>query len=112
MHIGGSWRLVDPTGLAPVETLVRVATGQDAGEVAFMTICGAAQCLAQAFEVSDVVDRAAWAPLYPPACAACRAAMSSLTMSIMAAAVRRRAAWSPLFNNSGSCRGVICQRRP
>ena len=60
VHIGGRWRLIDPTGLAPVETLVRVATGQDAGEVAFMTIFGAAQCIAQTFEVEAAsVEQAA-----------------------------------------------------
>ena len=38
--IGGRWRLVDPTGLAPVDGLIRVATGLDAIDIAFMTVFG------------------------------------------------------------------------
>lgn len=32
-HDGEAWRLMDATGLAPVETVVRVAAGRDAAEV-------------------------------------------------------------------------------
>lgn len=39
-HDGVAWRLVDVTGLAPVETLVRIATGRDAAEVAWSTASG------------------------------------------------------------------------
>jgi hypothetical protein len=38
--------LFDPTKLAPVEDLVRVATGRDAKDVAFATIFGPAQLIA------------------------------------------------------------------
>lgn len=38
---GTAWRLVDVTGLAPVETAVRIATGRDAAEVAWATSTGA-----------------------------------------------------------------------
>lgn len=34
---GTGWRLLDPTGLAPVATLVPIATGRDAAEVAWAT---------------------------------------------------------------------------
>lgn len=34
-HDGTAWRLVDVTGLAPVETVVRIATGRDAADVAW-----------------------------------------------------------------------------
>lgn len=51
VYLGGRWRLVDPTGRAPVEGLVRVATGQDAADIAFMTIFGRAELVAQAFTV-------------------------------------------------------------
>jgi transglutaminase-like putative cysteine protease len=46
-HDGTAWRLVDVTGLAPVETLVRIATGRDAADVAWANTSGA-------FVLSDV----------------------------------------------------------
>lgn len=52
VYLDGRWRLVDPTGLAPLEGLVRVATGQDASDIAFMTIFGRAELLAQTFSVT------------------------------------------------------------
>jgi transglutaminase-like putative cysteine protease len=36
-HDGQQWRLLDPSGLAPTETFVRIATGTDATAVAWMT---------------------------------------------------------------------------
>lgn len=51
VYLGGCWRLIDPTGLAPIEGLVRVATGRDAADIAFMTIFGEAQLVAQAFTI-------------------------------------------------------------
>jgi transglutaminase-like putative cysteine protease len=39
-HDGTAWRLVDVTGLAPVETAVRIATGRDAADVAWATTTG------------------------------------------------------------------------
>ncbi len=36
--IGGAWCVVDATTLAPRETLVRIATGRDAADTAFLTI--------------------------------------------------------------------------
>ena len=36
-HDGTAWRMLDATGLAPVETVVRVATGRDAADVAWAT---------------------------------------------------------------------------
>lgn len=35
--LSDGWWLVDPTGLAPVEGLVRIACGRDAGDIAFLT---------------------------------------------------------------------------
>ena len=35
--LGGGWWLVDPTRLAPVEGLVRIACGRDAADIAFLT---------------------------------------------------------------------------
>lgn len=41
--IGGRWVLFDPTGMAPVDRLVRIGTGRDAKDVAFSTFFGAVQ---------------------------------------------------------------------
>jgi transglutaminase-like putative cysteine protease len=38
--IGGRWVLFDPTGMAPVDRLVRTGTGRDAKDVAFSTFFG------------------------------------------------------------------------
>jgi transglutaminase-like putative cysteine protease len=49
VYLEGRWRLIDPTGKAPVDGLVRVATGRDAADIAFMTIFGRADLVAQSF---------------------------------------------------------------
>ncbi|MBI5278897.1 MAG: transglutaminase family protein [Burkholderiales bacterium] len=38
--LGGRWVLFDPTGMAPVDRLVRIGTGRDAKDVAFATFFG------------------------------------------------------------------------
>jgi transglutaminase-like putative cysteine protease len=38
--LGGRWVLFDPTGMAPVDRLVRIGTGRDAKDVAFSTTFG------------------------------------------------------------------------
>lgn len=42
VYLQGGWYLVDPTGLAPVDGLVRIAVGRDATDISFMTIFGGA----------------------------------------------------------------------
>ncbi|MEO7941435.1 MAG: transglutaminase family protein [Burkholderiaceae bacterium] len=42
-YIGGQWVMFDPTGMTPVEHVVRIATGRDAKDVAFATIFGPAR---------------------------------------------------------------------
>jgi transglutaminase-like putative cysteine protease len=59
VYIGGRWRMIDPTGLAPVDGLVRVATGLDAADIAFMTIFGRAELLTQSFAIHQVEAAAA-----------------------------------------------------
>ncbi|THD79872.1 MAG: transglutaminase family protein [Phenylobacterium sp.] len=54
VYLGGRWRLIDPTGKAPTEGIVRVATGLDAMDVAFMTIFGEAELLGQTFAVTEI----------------------------------------------------------
>lgn len=53
VYIGGCWQLVDPTGKAPVNGLVRVATGRDAADIAFMTIFGTAKLINQSFTILE-----------------------------------------------------------
>jgi transglutaminase-like putative cysteine protease len=36
--VDGQWRVVDATTLAPRETLVRISTGRDASDTAFLTV--------------------------------------------------------------------------
>jgi hypothetical protein len=36
--IDGRWRVVDATALAPRSSLVRIATGRDASDTAFLTV--------------------------------------------------------------------------
>ncbi|MBC7602384.1 MAG: transglutaminase family protein, partial [Ramlibacter sp.] len=38
--LGGQWVLFDPTGMAPIDRLVRIGTGRDAKDVAFATYFG------------------------------------------------------------------------
>lgn len=38
VYLEGGWYLVDPSGLAPVEGLVRIGVGRDATDISFMTI--------------------------------------------------------------------------
>lgn len=51
--IGGRWLLFDPTGLAPVDRLVRVGTGRDAKDVAFATMFGPAQMISLSPEIQE-----------------------------------------------------------
>ncbi|WP_340643729.1 transglutaminase family protein [Phenylobacterium sp.] len=51
VYLGGRWRLIDATGLAPIDGLVRIATGLDAADIAFMTIFGKAELISQSFTV-------------------------------------------------------------
>lgn len=52
VFVGGRWRLLDPTGLAPIDGLVRIAYGRDAADVAFLTIFGQATMIAQSVTVT------------------------------------------------------------
>lgn len=54
VYLGGRWRLVDATGRAPIEGLVRVATGRDAADIAFMTIFGSATLIEQGFKIDRI----------------------------------------------------------
>jgi transglutaminase-like putative cysteine protease len=51
VYLEGGWYLIDPSGLAPVEGLVRIGVGRDATDVSFMTIFGAAELKSQSVSV-------------------------------------------------------------
>ena len=59
VYLDGRWWLTDPTGLAPVEGLIRVASGRDAADIAFMHIFGRADLLEQSFRVTRLETLAA-----------------------------------------------------
>jgi transglutaminase-like putative cysteine protease len=54
-HVDGSWTILDPTRLAPRHSLVRVATGRDAADTAFVTVLGGVAPLVSS-EVTAVTD--------------------------------------------------------
>lgn len=51
VFLEGRWWLVDPTRLAPVEGLVRIAHGRDAADIAFLTTDKPCQLVSQSVEV-------------------------------------------------------------
>ncbi len=53
--VDGTWRVVDATLLAPRTSLVRIATGRDAADTAFLTVIGGTVDLV-AIDVGAVVD--------------------------------------------------------
>lgn len=51
--LGGRWVLFDPSGMAPVDRLVRIGTGSDARDVAFCTFFGAAELVRKSVSVLE-----------------------------------------------------------
>ncbi|RYX95373.1 MAG: transglutaminase family protein [Comamonadaceae bacterium] len=51
--LGGRWVLFDPSGMAPVDRLVRIGTGRDAKDVAFATIFGPAMMTSKEVTVDE-----------------------------------------------------------
>lgn len=49
--LSDGWWLVDPTGMAPIEGLVRIACGRDAADIAFLSTQGSCQMLSQSVRV-------------------------------------------------------------
>lgn len=54
-HIDGRWWVLDPTRLAPRSALVRIATGRDAADTAFLTVIDG-QANLEGIEVNAVTD--------------------------------------------------------
>ena len=50
-YLGGRWVMFDPTGMSPLDQVVRLANGRDAKDVAFATIFGPARMVAMSPEV-------------------------------------------------------------
>ncbi len=52
VYLDGRWHLVDPTGMAKPEEIVRVGVGRDAADVAFMTSYGWLDLKTQSVQVT------------------------------------------------------------
>lgn len=52
--LDGGWHLVDPTGMAAVEGIVRICVGRDATDIGFLTIFGTADLVEQQVCVTRV----------------------------------------------------------
>ncbi len=57
LWLDGAWHLIDATGMARADELVRVAVGRDATDIAFMTIFGTATLLAQRVAVMRLPEQ-------------------------------------------------------
>ena len=51
--LDGAWHLVDATGLAPCEGIVRIGVGRDATDISFLTIFGRAWLIEQKVTVAE-----------------------------------------------------------
>ena len=54
VYVGGQWWLADPTRLAPGDGLIRIATGRDAADIAFLTTGGAVRQIAMTVSVTKL----------------------------------------------------------
>ena len=52
VYLENGWWLIDPTRLAPIEGIVRIGSGRDASDIAFLTSDKQCQVLRQTIEVS------------------------------------------------------------
>lgn len=52
--LDGAWHIVDATGLAPIGSMVRIAVGRDATDVAFLTSFGSASLISQSVSVTRI----------------------------------------------------------
>ena len=50
--LGNRWHLIDPSRLAPEDSLVRITYGRDATDISFMTIFGQASLISQNIHVT------------------------------------------------------------
>ena len=66
VFLDGGWWLVDPTRLAPIDGLVRIAHGRDAADIAFLTTSGAAEQIDQVVCVTEISSLALVKPSHHP----------------------------------------------
>jgi transglutaminase-like putative cysteine protease len=59
VYMDGGWWMVDPTRLAPVEGIVRIASGRDAADIAFLTTSVGCECRKVAVSVEPARTPAA-----------------------------------------------------
>jgi transglutaminase-like putative cysteine protease len=52
VYIENDWWLIDPTRLAPIEGIVRIGSGRDASDIAFLTSDQRCQVIRQTIGVS------------------------------------------------------------
>ena len=52
VYLEGGWWLVDPTRLVPVDGIVRIGSGRDAADIAFLTTASPCQLVRQSVEVA------------------------------------------------------------
>ena len=57
VFLNDGWWLVDPTGLAPVEGLVRIGVGRDAADIAFLTTSGPCNGVSQSVSVTREIGK-------------------------------------------------------
>jgi transglutaminase-like putative cysteine protease len=55
VFLENNWWLIDPTRLAPIEGIIRIGSGRDASDIAFLTSDKQCQVLRQTIAVSQVV---------------------------------------------------------
>ncbi len=53
VYLENRWWLVDPTRLAPIEGIVRIGSGRDASDIAFLTSDKTCQMVSQSVNVSQ-----------------------------------------------------------
>ncbi len=54
-YVNGAWRIIDPTGLAPRESMLRITAGRDSSDTAFLSTVGGSLTLNQ-LRVTAVVN--------------------------------------------------------
>jgi transglutaminase-like putative cysteine protease len=66
VFLDGGWWLVDPTRLAPIAGMVRIAHGRDAADIAFLTTAGPVEACSLAISVREIFSDAEAQPLVKP----------------------------------------------
>ncbi len=51
VYVGGEWRLIDATGMAQPDTMVRIGVGRDAADIAFLIFYGESELKKQSVMV-------------------------------------------------------------